>query len=107
MRAVRWSTRARKSLADIFDYFEHRDEPEVAHRLTARIVAAGDALGQHSTGRPGWVAGTYLKSLTDIRYILVYRIDRHADGERIVILDVVHAMRDRVPGNQPPKPRRR
>lgn len=88
MRPVRWSTRAKKSISEIFDYFEYRDEPEIAHQLTARIVAAGDALGQYATGRPSPVPNTYLKSLPDIRYILVYRIEGRPDAERVMILDL-------------------
>lgn len=104
MRAVTWSTRAKRSLAEILDHFEHRDEPEVARRLIERIAAAGEALGRYPTGRPGRVPNTYLKSLPDLRYILVYSIQRRQDGENVAILDVVHAMRDWVPGNLPPRP---
>ena len=106
MRPVRWSTRAKTSISAIFDYFEYREEPDVAHRLAARIVAAGDALGQHSTGRPSPVPNTYLKSLPDIRYILIYRIEGRPDAERIMILDVVHASRDLGFGGRLTKPKR-
>jgi len=104
MRSVVWSRRAKRSLLAILDYLDDVD-PAVAHRLTQRIVDAGEALGKYPTGRPAWVPGTYLKSLTDLRYILIYRLASGPDGERVEILNVVHSMRDWVPGNLPPRPK--
>ena len=97
MRSVRWSNRADKSLASILLYLARRN-PEAAHAVTHRIVEAGDALGQHSTGRPGRLPHTYVKSLTDISYILSYRIEGRGAAETIVILDVLHSRRGRLPG---------
>ena len=107
MRPVRWSAKAKTSIGEVFDYYLYADLPEVTHRITRRITAAGDALGEYSTGRPSWVAGTYLKSITDMSYLLVYRVEGRGDAERIVILDVVHTRRDWIPGDLPPKPKPR
>ena len=97
MRPVRWSKRADTSLASIFIYLAERN-PEAAQKIAHRIADAGDALGEHSSGRPGPVPHSYFKSLPDVSYVISYRIDRRGTTETVVILDVIHSRRRRIPG---------
>jgi toxin ParE1/3/4 len=79
----------------IIRYIEARN-PDAARKVGRRILDAGNALGKHPTGWRGRAAGTYVKSVTDVAYLIVYRIDRRRD--RIDILDIVHARQDGMPG---------
>jgi plasmid stabilization system protein ParE len=92
---VIWSPQSKRSQAKIYRYIA-RDNPVAAFDVGRRILDAGNGLGIYPTGRKGRVKGTYVKSLPNLPYILVYRIDRRRD--RIQILDIVHTRRDRLPG---------
>jgi plasmid stabilization system protein ParE len=59
-------------------------------------LETGNHLGVYPTGRKGRVPGTYIKSVTDLPYILVFRNDYST--EKITILDIVHTKRDWIPG---------
>jgi plasmid stabilization system protein ParE len=97
---VTWSAKARRAQADIFAYIAEYD-PHAALSVCRRIVQAGARLGEYPTGRPGRIPKTYEKSLPDVGYILLYRIDRKRTGDRITVLDIVHGRRNWVPGSWP------
>lgn len=100
MSKVSWSARAKRAHARIYTFIAEHD-PQAALRVGKRILNAGEALGKHPTGRKSQVPRTYEKSLTDIHYILHYRIERRASEDRIVILDIVHSRRNWLPGQLP------
>lgn len=95
MSQVVWSPRSMRTHDRIIRYIEARN-PDAARKVGRRILDAGDALGEHPTGRPGRAAGTYVKSVTEVSYLIVYRIDRGRD--RIDILDIVHTRQDGIAG---------
>jgi toxin ParE1/3/4 len=76
-------------------YIEARN-PQAAREVGRRLLDTGNGLAKHPTGRRGRVAGTYVKSVTELSYLIVYRIDHKRD--RVDILDILHARRDGVPG---------
>ena len=92
-RAVRWS---RSALDDLKEQVANiaRDNPDAARRVAARIRAAGEALGDIATGRPGRVTGTYEKSVARLPYIIAYAISAHRGREVVSILRVIHTARD-------------
>lgn len=86
-RTLRWTQRALRRLDEIGAYIE-RDDPPAAARVVSRIVSAAEALlAQPAMGREGRVKGTRERVLSDIPYIIAYRIG--ANG--IDILTVLHA----------------
>ncbi len=100
MRVV-WSNKGSGAHARIYQYLAERD-PAAAVRVGRRIAEGAAALGQHLTGRPGRYRRSYEKSLTDIHYVLVYRLERRSGQEVVVILDVVHTRRNWPPDQMPP-----
>ncbi|WP_366144008.1 type II toxin-antitoxin system RelE/ParE family toxin [Devosia sp.] len=100
MRVV-LSARASKAHAQIYRYISEQD-PAAALRVGRRIVEATAALGRHLTGRPGRYRRSYEKSLPDIHYILVYRLERRSGEDIVLIVDIVHSRRDWPPGQLPP-----
>ena len=87
LKTIRWTRRALARLDHIGAYIG-RDNPEAAARVISRIVTAVDALsGQSGMGRAGRIKTTRELVLTDIPYIIAYRVtDNHVD-----ILTVLHA----------------
>ncbi|PII39377.1 RelE/StbE family addiction module toxin [Sinorhizobium meliloti CCBAU 01290] len=75
-----------RRLDDIGAFIE-KDNPDAAARVVARIVAAVDSLADlPGTGRVGRIKGTREIVLTDIPYIIPYRV-----GRDIEIITVMHA----------------
>lgn len=91
MRRVQWSLSA---LEDLRRQVAHiaADDPDAAAKIARRIRETGAALGDFATGNPGRVAGTYEKSVTGYRYIIVYALTD--DQTAVSILHVIHASRD-------------
>ncbi|MBB5224547.1 plasmid stabilization system protein ParE [Amaricoccus macauensis] len=92
-RAVEWSRDALDDLKAQIAYIA-AENPAAAQRVADRLRAAGDALGEMPTGRPGRVAGTYEKSVTGLRTIIAYALTRRGDRETVSILRVIHTARD-------------
>lgn len=102
-RRVVWAEATRLDLYGILRHLGG-DNPIAAKRLFARIRSVGVALGEHSSGRPGRVAGTYEKVVPRSSYILVYAIRRSAAGaEYVAIARVIHTARDWPAGEFPPQ----
>ena len=91
-RAVVWSQDAIKDITVQATYIA-QDNKKAALRVGEAIQSAGKKLGDHSTGRPGRVEGTYEKSVTGLPYIIVYLILGTDAGEAVFIVHVVHTAR--------------
>lgn len=92
-RPVQWSRYALDDLKGQIVYIAY-DNPDAARRVTARVRAAGDALGDLATGRPGRVTGTYEKSVAGLPFIIAYSITAQSGQEIVSILRVIHTARD-------------
>jgi addiction module RelE/StbE family toxin len=87
MSQVRWTTRALRRLDQIGAFIE-KDNPKAAARVVARIVSAANNLAeQPAMGRVGRIRGTRELVLTDIPYLIPYRVV----GREIEIITVMHA----------------
>ena len=87
MSRVRWTIRALRRL-DQIGAFIAKDNPNAAARVVARIVSAADSLAeQPAMGRVGRIRGTRELVLTDIPYLVPYRVV----GREIEIITVMHA----------------
>ncbi|MFA7416531.1 MAG: type II toxin-antitoxin system RelE/ParE family toxin [Rhizobium sp.] len=85
-RRIRWTVRALRRLDEIGAYIEH-DDPGAAARVIARLVASVDMLVElPAAGRIGRIAGTREIVLSDIPYIIPYRV-----RQDIEIITVMHA----------------
>lgn len=85
-RRIRWTVRALRRLDEIGAYIE-KDDPGAAARVVARLVASVDMLAELPTaGRIGRITGTREVVLSDIPYIIPYRLRQH-----IEIITVMHA----------------
>ncbi|MDI7864121.1 type II toxin-antitoxin system RelE/ParE family toxin [Rhizobiaceae bacterium n13] len=85
-RRIRWTVRALRRLDEIGAYIEH-DDPDAAARVIARLVASVDMLVDLPTaGRIGRIAGTRELVLSDIPYIIPYRVRQDVE-----IITVMHA----------------
>lgn len=85
-RRIRWTVRALRRVDEIGAYIEH-DDPDAAARAVARLVASVDMLAElPAVGRIGRIAGTREIVLSDIPYIIPYRV-----RQDIEILTVMHA----------------
>jgi toxin ParE1/3/4 len=94
MRRVTWSQPARHDLRNIIAYLAERN-PVAAESVLRRLVDAVAALASLPTGRPGRVAGTYEKMVTNLPYIVAYEFVEEPDGsESIFILRIIHGARD-------------
>lgn len=83
---IRWTLRALRRLGEIGSYIEN-ENPDAAARVVARIVSAVDRLAElPAMGREGRIPGTRELVLSDIPYIVPYRV-----GQTIDILTVMHA----------------
>ncbi|MER9402563.1 type II toxin-antitoxin system RelE/ParE family toxin [Mesorhizobium caraganae] len=87
MSRVRWTIRALRRL-DQIGAFIAKDNPNAAARVVARIVSAADNLAEQPVmGRIGRIRGTRELVLTDIPYLVPYRVV----GHEIEIITVMHA----------------
>lgn len=85
-RRIRWTLRALRRLDEVGAHIE-KDNPAAAARVVSRIVSAVDMLmDQPAMGRVGRIRGTREAVLSDISYIIAYRV-----GQDIEILTVIHA----------------
>lgn len=94
-RTVRWSDDALTDLAEEVAFIA-RDDPRAARKVRARLNEVGAVLGDHATGRPGRVTGTYEKTVPGLRYVITYALvpDPTSDSEAVVIVRVIHTSRD-------------
>ncbi|MDP9734893.1 UNVERIFIED_ORG: addiction module RelE/StbE family toxin [Rhizobium sp. SORGH_AS260] len=85
-RRIRWTVRALRRLDEIGAYIE-QDDPDAAARVVARLVASVDMLAEMpAAGRIGRIANTREVVLSDIPYIIPYRV-----RQDIEIITVMHA----------------
>ncbi|MCM2458546.1 type II toxin-antitoxin system RelE/ParE family toxin [Rhizobium sp. CG4] len=85
-RRIRWTVRALRRLDEIGAYIE-QDDPDAAARVVARIVASVDMLAEMpAAGRIARIASTREVVLSDIPYIIPYRV-----RQDIEIITVMHA----------------
>ncbi|WP_117193143.1 type II toxin-antitoxin system RelE/ParE family toxin [Rhizobium terrae] len=85
-KRIRWTVRALRRLDEIGAHIEHED-PDAAARVVARLVASVDMLVEFpGAGRLGRIAGTREIVLSDIPYIIPYRV-----RQDIEIITVMHA----------------
>ena len=92
-RKVLWA----ESALDDFKWqiaFIANENPPAAYRVRARVKEVAADLGEMAIGRPGRVAGTYEKVLSDLPYILVYALVPEKSGENVTILRVIHTSQD-------------
>lgn len=83
-RRIRWTVRALRRLDEIGAYIE-ADDPDAAARVVARLVASVDMLAElPAAGRIGRIAGTREIVLSDIPYIIPYRVRQ--DIESITVM---------------------
>jgi plasmid stabilization system protein ParE len=92
-RKVWWSRAALDDFKSQIIYIA-QDNPQAARKIAARIRDAGNDLGGHAIGRPGRVAGTYERVLSDLPYIIVYALSPVQGGELVVILRIIHTSRE-------------
>ncbi|MGI6245287.1 MAG: type II toxin-antitoxin system RelE/ParE family toxin [Pseudochelatococcus sp.] len=93
MRPIIWSKEARSDYFSILRYIAS-DNPAAADKVVDAIEAAGNALGDFPTGRPGRVTGMYEKSVTRLPYVIAYELHAVADQEIVFILRVIHTSRN-------------
>ncbi|MCZ7469779.1 type II toxin-antitoxin system RelE/ParE family toxin [Agrobacterium sp. O3.4] len=73
-RKIRWTLRALRRLDEIGAHIE-ADNPAAAARVISRLVSAVDMLlDQPAMGRVGRIKGTREAVLSDISYIIAYRV---------------------------------
>ena len=92
-RRVVWSATSRADVVGIGRYIA-QDNPAAARTVMEQLRAAGTALGEMPTGRPGRVSGTYEKVVPHLPYIIAYEISARAAEETVAILHVIHGARD-------------
>ena len=85
-RRLEWTSRAIRRVEEIGDYIA-KDSPTAAERVTGRLQSAAEGLCVHpAIGRTGRIAGTRELVLSDIPYIIAYRVT----GTSVEILTVMH-----------------
>ena len=83
-RRIRWTLRALRRLDEIGAHIE-QDNPAAAARVISRIVSAADMLvEQPAIGRVGRIKGTREAVLSDISYIIAYRVGRDIEIQTII-----------------------
>jgi plasmid stabilization system protein ParE len=93
-RKVWWSETALDDFINQVTYIA-QDNPQAARKVAARIQDAADGLGQQAIGRPGRVAGTYERVLSDVPYIIAYSLSSSASHEELVaILRIIHTSQE-------------
>ncbi|RVI24822.1 type II toxin-antitoxin system RelE/ParE family toxin [Sinorhizobium meliloti] len=100
-RPVQWS---RAALDDLKDQvlFIAREDPDSAARVAGRVRDTAAALGEMATGRPGRVIGTYEKSITRLPYVIAYALMNHGGRQSVIILRVIHTVREWTAEEWPP-----
>lgn len=93
MREIVWSDEARQEYIGAIEYLAPRN-PDAATRLRNLIDKTVFALAETPSGRRGRVTDTYEKVLQAFPYIIAYALEPMPQGERLVVLGVVHAKRD-------------
>lgn len=93
MRNIVWADEARQEYIGAIRYLAPRN-PEAARRLRDLIDNTVQELAAQPSGRRGRVAGTYEKVLQKFPYIVAYALEPTPEGERLVILGVVHTSRE-------------
>jgi addiction module RelE/StbE family toxin len=85
-RRIRWTVRALRRLDEIGAYIQN-DDPDAAARVVARLVVSVDMLAElPAAGRIGRITGTREVVLSDVPYIIAYRV-----RQDIEIITVMHA----------------
>ncbi|MBB5577128.1 MULTISPECIES: type II toxin-antitoxin system RelE/ParE family toxin [Rhizobium] len=92
-RPVAWSREALDDLKEQVALIA-KNNPAAARRVADRIRDAGNALEDMATGRPGRVTGTYEKSISRLPYIVAYGLRPIAGRESVVVVRVIHALRE-------------
>ena len=88
-KPVRWTPSAASDLKEITRYIR-RDNPAAAHAVAKRLFRAAEGLNLFpGRGRPGRIPGTRELIVTDLPYIIAYRISDAA----IHILCIYHGAR--------------
>jgi addiction module RelE/StbE family toxin len=86
---IRWQDDAINDLIQVRRFIA-MDNSSAAARVANRIRSAVPELAdQPGIGRPGRIPGTRERVLTDIPYIIAYRVE----GNSVVILRVIHTSR--------------
>ena len=87
---VRWTLPALADLDSIQDYIAQAN-PSAAHRIVNEILDRTEQLLEMSpkAGRSGRVKGTHELVLSDIGYIVAYRL-----RENVEVLAIMHGARD-------------
>ena len=86
---IRWSRNARDDLFEILNHIAENDA-SIALTIIERIEEAVGYLASHpSLGRPGRVRDTRELIMSDLPYVIPYRIV----GETVEIIRVLHAAR--------------
>ena len=85
-RQLRWTRRALRRLESIGDVIA-QENPAAADSVNERLRSATEKLLTHpALGRAGRISGTRELVLTDIPYIIAYRVTE----ARIEILTIIH-----------------
>jgi len=86
---LRWTVDVVSDLAAIKDYIE-ADNPEAARKIASRILAQAESLLLHpAKGRLGRVLNTRESVISDLPYIIIYRVK----DDQLEILRVLHTSR--------------
>ena len=88
-RQLRWTRRAIRRLEAISDYIA-KDNSAAADRVNVRLRSVTGKLRTHpAMGRVGRIAGTHELVLSDIPYIIAYRVTE----TRVEVLTIIHTSR--------------
>jgi addiction module RelE/StbE family toxin len=84
---IRWTEPAARDLTQIADYLEKHGSSAIARRVALSINKRIGGLTQFpEQGRTGRKSGTRELVLTDLPYLVIYRLG----GEKIEILRILH-----------------
>jgi addiction module RelE/StbE family toxin len=87
---IRWTESAARDLTQIADYLEDRGSSTIARRVALSITERIEGLTRFpEQGRTGRKSGTRELVLTDLPYVVVYRLG----GDSIEILRILHGAR--------------
>ena len=87
---IKWLKEAEKDLDSVHEYINQQDKPNAAVATIIKIIDSVKALAAHPViGRVGRVAGTRELIITDLPYIIPYRIKKHT----VEVLRVLHTSR--------------
>lgn len=81
-----WTFSAQSDLENIFDYIS-QDNPQAAYKLYEEIIYKVEALIEFPySGRPGRVQNTREKIISDLAYVIIYRVHK----EMVQVLRILH-----------------